>query len=150
MFSRISYVLGAVVALSALTVVSVAVAGDKVVAAPAPVSVVGISRVTWSLVSPGGVGTFRVTVSSTGPVRSGAVWVQARSPGAPTLQGPVGSAAKAGYFGGVATAGGTANGRCYDVVLAIEPDSSGAGIVIDPKNSTRRVCLDPDGAGIFN
>jgi hypothetical protein len=148
MFSRISYVLGTVVALSALTFVSVAVAGDKVVAAPAPVSVVGISRVTWSLVSPGGVGTFRVTVTSTGPVRSGAVWVQARSPGAPTLQGPVG--AKPGYLGGVGTAGGTANGRCYDVVLAMEPDSSGAGIVIDPKNSTRRVCLDPDGAGIFN
>ena len=148
MLRRISNVLGALVALSALTLVSVAVAGDKVVAAPAPVSVVGISRVTWSLVSPGGVGTFRVTVTSTGPVRSGAVWVQARSPGAPTLQGPVG--AKAGALGGVGTAGGTANGRCYDVVLAMEPDSSGAGIVIDSKNSTRRVCLDPDGAGIFN
>lgn len=150
----VSLVLGGFVIAASLTLGSGSFAGDsKVVVAsapPAPPStVVGIARVTWGLSTPGGVGTFRVAVTSTGPLRAGAVWVQAVSPGAPTLQGPVGAAAKPS-FSAVGAAAGTANGRCYDVVLAIEPDSASAGIALDPKNSRRRVCLDPDGAGIYN
>ena len=147
----VSLVVGGFVVAASITLGSGSFAGDsKVVVAPTPPSnVVGIARVTWALSSPGGVGTFRVAVTSTGPLRAGAVWVQAISPGAPTLQGPVGAAAKPSFFAVGATAG-TANGRCYDVVLAVEPDSASSGITLDPKNSRRRVCLDPDGAGIYN
>ncbi len=97
----------------------------------------------------GGVGTFRVKVSSSATLRAGAVWVQAVSAGAPTIQGPIGAVAKPGSIG-AGSVGGTANGRCYTVKLVIEPDSTGAGITLDPKNSSRKVCLYPDGTGIVH
>ena len=150
MLKIVSRILGAVVVVTAVTVASVCVADDDKFAPPAPPSgsVVSITRVTWGLTYPGGVGTFRVTVASTGALPAGAVWAQAISPGAPTLQAPIGGA-KPGAFGS-AQVPGTGNGRCYNVVLAIEPDSAGSGVRLDPKNSSRRVCLDPDGAGIYN
>ena len=151
MLKIVSRILGAVVVVTVVTVASVCVADDgKFVAPAAPSgSVVSITKVTWGLTYPGGVGTFRVTVGSTGPIAAGAVWAQAISPGAPTLQGPIGGVAKPGASGS-AQVPGTGNGRCYNVVLAIEPDSSSSGVRLDPKNSSRRVCLDPDGAGIYN
>jgi hypothetical protein len=110
-------------------------------------TVVSITNVTWSLTNPGGVGTFRVTVGSTGALPAGRVWAQASSPGAPTIQGPIGAAKVGGYGSGDVR--GTANGRCYVVKLAVEPDSTSLGIKLDPKNSSRKVCLDPDGKGII-
>lgn len=111
-------------------------------------SVVSIEKVTWSLTNPGGVGTFRVVVASSGTLKAGSVWAQASSPGAATIQGPIGAVAKPGAYG-TGEVKGTANGRCYLVKLAIEPDSSTLGIKLDPKNSSRKVCLDPDGTGII-
>jgi len=151
MFKVTSCIVRGLLVASVLTVASVSFADDSKGVLPAPTSstVVGITKVTWGLTYPGGVGTFRVTVSSTGPVRAGAVWAQAISSGAPTVQGPIGAVYKPGASAS-AQVSGTGNGRCYDVVLAIEPDSAGSGVKLDPKNSSRRVCLDPDGAGIYN
>jgi hypothetical protein len=147
MLKSVSKIVGMFAAISVLSVATMASADGK--AAPAPPNVVAITNVTWGLAMPGGVGTFRVTVSSSATLRAGAVWVQAVSAGAPTLQGPIGAVAKPGSLGAASVAG-TANGRCYTVKLAIEPDSSGAGITLDPKNSSRKVCLDPDGTGIVH
>lgn len=147
MFASVSRIVGTFAAISVLSVATMASADGKV--APAPPNVVAITNVTWGLVMPGGVGTFRVTVSSSATLRAGTVWAQAVSAGAPTIQGPIGAAAKAGLLGGAASVAGTANGRCYMVKLVIEPDSAGAGITLDPKNSSRKVCLDPDGTGII-
>jgi len=150
MSKSVSYLVRALAVASVLTVASVAVADDsKLLPAAPPATVVSIQKVTWGLTYPGGVGTFRVTVSSTGTFRAGAVWAQAISPGAPTVQGPIGGVFKPGASA-LGQVPGTGNGRCYNIVLAIEPDSSGSGVRLDPKNSSRRVCLDPDGAGIYN
>lgn len=151
MKKALSCLVRGVVVAAVVTVASVAVADNSKVAPAAPPAptLVGIQRVTWGLTYPGGVGTFRVTVSSTGPFRAGAVWVQAISPGTATVQGPIGAVFKPGASA-VAQVPGTGNGRCYNIVLAIEPDSAGSGVTLDPKNSSRRVCLDPDGAGIYN
>ncbi len=151
MSNLVSRTVSGLALVSVLTLASVCMAGDAKVVSPAVPSgpVVSITRVTWGLTYPGGVGAFRVTVGSTGALRAGAVWAQAVSPGTPTLQAAVGGVAKPGAVG-VAQIPGTGNGRCYDVVLAIEPDSASSGVRLDPKNSTRRVCLDPDGAGIYH
>ena len=138
MFKFAPRAIAASIALSLTAVASAAQAGPTV----------GIANVTWALVSPGGVGTFTVSVRNMGPgsLPSGAVWVQAVSPGATTIQGPV-AGAKATMSANAAVAP-TAGGRCYTVTLRVEPDSKQYAIMIDKATGSRRVCLDPDGTGI--
>lgn len=132
---------------ASLSTLAPASRADEAIPLQATSTVVSLNNVTWSLTNPGGVGTFRVTVGSSGALRAGSVWAQASSAGAPTVQGAIGAAKPGGFGNGDVR--GTANGRCYVVKLAVEPDSSSLGIKLDPKNSSRKVCLDPDGKGII-
>ena len=132
-------VIAASLALSSTLCAGAALAGPTV----------SISNVRWALANPGGVGTFTVTVKSTGAAPAKAVWPQAVSPGATTIQGGAGAFTKANAFTSTALLAPTAGGRCYTITLGIEPDSAVYGIIIDPKLGSRRVCLDPDGKGII-
>ncbi len=126
----------------------IALAGLPLPKATVPNPVVGITGVTWALSNPGGVGTFRVTIANTGGValQPNAVWAQAVSAGATTIQGGF-PGAKAGTSSSI-NLSPTSSGRCYVISLVIEPDSATQGISITPKAASTKVCLDPDGKGI--
>jgi hypothetical protein len=110
--------------------------------------VANLDNVTWSLASPGGVGTFQATVSNSGDaaIPAGKLYVMAKAPTGNSPQAATGKIAPAAT--GTVALAPTLNGACYTISLAIDPDSAAAGIKINPKAASRKVCLDPDGKGI--